>query len=117
MAHEGEETSSSSSNIQETARKSVESESDALSTVPAMETPDSTASSEPGSPAIEVIAIDDEDSDFGHQSPPVAIFQDTDMGETDPVPGFPYHCDGESLAGCVRRLAQHLQYGAFAVIW
>jgi len=94
----------------------VESESDALSTVPAMETPDSTASSEPGSPAIEVIAIDDEDSDFGRHSPPVAIFQDTDMGEVDPVPSFPYHCDGETLAGCVRRLAQHLQFGKFALV-
>jgi len=113
MAHE--EAEISTNNLQDNARESVESESDALSTVPAMETPDSTASSEPGSPAIEFIAIDDEDSDYDRRSPGVRIYQDTAMGELDPVPSFPYHCDGESLAGCVRRLAQHLQYGTF--VW
>ena len=89
-------------------RISVESESDALSTIPAIETP-SSSSSGPGSPRIELV-VNDQDSDFVLRSPALAIF-DEDEVFADPMLEFPYHGEDETLAGTVTRLVRHLQYG------
>ncbi|TAQ90895.1 hypothetical protein B7494_g771 [Chlorociboria aeruginascens] len=87
------------------ARISVETESDVLSTVAAIETPSSSASV---TRSPEVVLIED-DSDFSNQSPPVAII-DADEADTDPMECFPYNGEAESLVGTVRRLVQFMQY-------
>lgn len=92
------------------ARASIESESDALSTVPA-ETPTSSPST--GSPEIELVAVDDDISEYGEREPQVAIIND-DVSFLDPhanFPTFPYYVDGELLTAPVHRLSRYLQYG------
>lgn len=91
-------------------RISVESESDALSNIPLIETPSSSNSPE-GSPKVELVVEDD--FDFGTN--PVAIIGDEDdeddNGYIDPLSTFPYYAEGETLVNTVSRLARHLQYG------
>jgi len=66
-------------------RISVESESDALSTIPAIETP-SSSPSPIGSPTVELVVQSEDELDFGGHDPPVAIIDDdTDFGLPRPV--------------------------------
>ncbi|KAE8446846.1 hypothetical protein EG329_011623 [Mollisiaceae sp. DMI_Dod_QoI] len=90
------------------ARASIESESDALSTAPAIETPSSSPSVN-GSPEIEVVTVDDDVSEYGERDPPVAIIDD-DAVYLDPLTNFPYYAEGEALTTTVHRLSRYLQY-------
>ncbi|KAF8857285.1 ubiquitin C-terminal hydrolase-like protein [Acephala macrosclerotiorum] len=91
------------------ARASIESESDALSTVPAVETPSSSPSST-GSPLIEEVhQVEDDVSEYEHD--PVVAFLDQDA-YMDPLTTFPYFSEGEALTQTVRRLARYFQYDA-----
>jgi ubiquitin carboxyl-terminal hydrolase 34 len=87
---------------------SVESESDVLSTVPAVDTPSSSPSAV-GSPQIELV-ISEDDQDFGKGSPPVAIIGEDEIFP-DPMQTFPYAQEGESLVTAAKRLATWIQYG------
>ena len=89
-------------------RASVESESDALSTIPAIETP-SSSPSERRSPSIELITISDDGGDFGSRSPPVAIL-DGDTVFTNPMLDFPF-LDDQSLVDAVASLKNYMQFG------
>jgi ubiquitin carboxyl-terminal hydrolase 34 len=96
-------------------RKSVESESDALSTIPAIETPSSSASA-PGSPEIEVMPIQDYESDA--HSPAVQLIGDDDGDEDDMfatnlMESFPWRRDNLSLEQTVRQIERALQYGEY----
>ncbi|KAG0647567.1 Ubiquitin-specific-processing protease 34 [Hyphodiscus hymeniophilus] len=86
---------------------SVETESDALSTFPAIETPSSSPSAISSSPHIEVVTEDD----FRSQSPPVAIIGEDEI-YIDPMRTFPYGQDGESLVSTLERVAHFFQYDA-----
>jgi ubiquitin carboxyl-terminal hydrolase 34 len=88
-------------------RISVGSESDALSTIPPIETPSSSASPI-GSPQVELV----DDLDFINDDPPVAIIDD-DSVYLDPMLNFPYNAEGETLASTIGRLARFLQYGSW----
>ncbi|CAG8979171.1 hypothetical protein HYALB_00000306 [Hymenoscyphus albidus] len=88
-------------------RASIESESDALSTAPAVGTPTSSPSV-PGSPPIEVIPLSEDDGDFEDSSPAVAIL------DTDKVLDFPFLESGEPLPNAIRRVANFLQYEEIA---
>ncbi|RDW59732.1 hypothetical protein BP6252_12819 [Coleophoma cylindrospora] len=90
------------------ARISMDTESDALSTVPAMETP-SSSSSALGSPEIELINMSEE-ADYAGQSPPLAIIEDDEV-LMDPMCEFPFNdiAAGEGLANTVVRLKRHFQ--------
>lgn len=88
-------------------RASIESESDALSTV-AMETPTSSPSPS-GSPEIELVTGDDT-SEYGGRDPQVAIIDD-DVMFLDPVTSFPYYAEGEPLTATIGRLTRYLQFG------
>jgi ubiquitin carboxyl-terminal hydrolase 34 len=92
-------------------RISVESESDALSAIPPIETP-SSSPSEPGSPQVELVAMNEEDSDFENGDPPLAIIGEDEV-YTDPMMDFPYFTEGESLVAAVIKVARFLQYGMF----
>jgi ubiquitin carboxyl-terminal hydrolase 34 len=92
-------------------RKSVESESDALSTIPPVETP-SSSPSPIGSPQVELVTIGPDDSDFNNDDPPVAIIND-DAVYLDPMTNFPYFAEGETLVNTVSRVARFLQYGTY----
>jgi ubiquitin carboxyl-terminal hydrolase 34 len=87
----------------------VESESDVLSTTPAVETPSSSPSAV-GSPHIELITEDDQD--FGDQSPPVAIIGEDEIFG-DPMENFPYAQEGEPLVSTTKRLIAFIQHGMF----
>ena len=87
---------------------SMKSESDALSTVPAVETPSSSPSAA-GSPQIELV-VEQDDPDYGDRSPPVAIIGEDDIFG-DPVQSFPFVQEGESLVAAIKRLAHYVQYG------
>jgi ubiquitin carboxyl-terminal hydrolase 34 len=94
-------------------RISVESESDALSTIPAIETP-SSSPSPMGSPTVELVVQSEDDSDFGGQDPPVAIIDDdSDSVYLDPLASFPYWAEGETLINTLVRVARFLQYGVY----
>ncbi|KAG9232040.1 ubiquitin C-terminal hydrolase-like protein [Amylocarpus encephaloides] len=90
-------------------RVSVESESDALSTVPAIETPSSSPSAI-GSPEIELVPMSDDERDYGRGSPPVAIFDGDEM-VADPMLDFPYLAD-QSLVDATRHISRFFQYDA-----
>lgn len=91
-------------------RATIESESDALSTAPAIGTPSSSPSAL-GSPDIEVIPLSEDDGDFPGTSPPVAIL-DEDTLLADPVLDFPFLESGEPLPSTIHRVANFLQYGS-----
>ncbi|KUJ19036.1 ubiquitin C-terminal hydrolase-like protein [Mollisia scopiformis] len=92
------------------ARASIESESDALSTV-AMETPTSSPSAM-GSPEIELVTGDDDISEYEHRNPPVSIIDD-DVVFLDPLSTFPYYAEGaETLSTAVTRMSRYFQYDA-----
>ncbi len=86
-------------------RISVESESDALSTVQAIETP-SSSSSAISSPEVEFLPIEDD----GDHNPAVAIINDNSI-YSDPLLNFPYFAEGEPLCHTLQRVARFLQYG------
>ncbi|CZT00238.1 related to DFFRY protein [Rhynchosporium graminicola] len=88
-------------------RISVESESDALSTIPPIETPSSTPSAV-SSPQIELVDVGDDDSDFGCQDPPLAIIDDEYL---DPMQNFPYlGPEDDGVLTAFRRITNFLQY-------
>ncbi|KAL2064045.1 hypothetical protein VTL71DRAFT_4539 [Oculimacula yallundae] len=89
----------------DTTRISVESESDALSTIPPIETPSSTPSAV-SSPQVELVDEDDE-SDYGNQDPPLAIIDDHYL---DPMHSFPYLGGEEPPLSAFRRITHFLQY-------
>ncbi|KAH6712037.1 ubiquitin C-terminal hydrolase-like protein [Leptodontidium sp. MPI-SDFR-AT-0119] len=91
---------------EDTARISVESESDALSTIPAIETPSSSPSAA-SSPHVELVDMDDDDSDFTSQDPPLAIIDDDHL---DPMQSFPYKGDDEAVLAALKRVTHFLQY-------
>lgn len=94
-------------------RISVESESDALSTIPAMETP-SSSPSESGSPQVELVQEDD--ADFEAEPPVAAIINsddEEDLTYNDPMLSFPYYSDGEALTSTVNRVSRYFHYGMF----
>jgi len=101
MINDGEDTG---------AGMSVESESDVLSTVPAVDTPSSSPSAV-GSPQIELVVSED-DQDFGKESPPVAIIGEDEIFQ-DPMQTFPYAQEGEPLAATAKRLSTFIQYGRY----
>ncbi|RDL38126.1 Cysteine proteinase [Venustampulla echinocandica] len=84
-----------------------ESDADALSAIPPIETPSSSPSAT-GSPTIELVPISEDDEDFEGRSPPVAIF-DGDAVLSDPMPDFPYLGD-DSLVDGARKVARYLQF-------
>jgi ubiquitin carboxyl-terminal hydrolase 34 len=91
------------------ARVSVESESDALSTIPPIETPSSSPSSpSEDDPPFELVPINENDGEFESQSPPVVIL-DGDTVYSDPMADFP-SVGGESVEQAARNLAQYMQY-------
>lgn len=90
-------------------RESVESESDALSTVPAIETP-SSSPSEPGSPRVEIVTIDAGSRNYRTPSPPVAIL-DGDQVLHDLMSEFPLLGD-EPFVDAAKRLKHYMQYGS-----
>ncbi|KAK0118696.1 hypothetical protein ONS96_011784 [Cadophora gregata f. sp. sojae] len=90
---------------QDTARVSVESESDALSTIPAIETPSSTPSAV-SSPQVELVNMDDDDSDFANQEPQLAIMDDHYI---DVMYNFPYRGREETALAASQRVASFLQ--------
>jgi len=92
---------------EDTARVSVESESDVLSTIPAIETPSSTPSAV-SSPQVELVNMDDDDSDFANQDPPLAIIDDQYI---DIMYSFPYRSREESALSASQRVASFLQQG------
>jgi ubiquitin carboxyl-terminal hydrolase 34 len=90
-------------------RVSVESESDALSTAPAIETPSSSPSAV-GSPKIEIVAMSEDDDEFASRDPPLAII-DEDEVFIDPMQNIPYQNDGDTPVSVVRKVAAFWQYG------
>jgi ubiquitin carboxyl-terminal hydrolase 34 len=91
------------------ARISIESESDALSTIPPIETPSSSASPI-GSPQVELVQ---DASDFDNDDLPVAIINDDSL-YLDPMINFPYNAEGETLPNTVARLGRFLQFGMYS---
>lgn len=101
MVNSGEDTGT---------RVSVESESDALSTAPPIETPSSSPSSpSEGDPPFELVPINENDGEFESQSPPVVIL-DGDTIYSDPMIDFPY-VGGDTYEQGARNLARFMQYG------
>jgi ubiquitin carboxyl-terminal hydrolase 34 len=92
----------------ENVRFSAESESDVMSTTGAIETP-SASPSDGGSPEVEIVTIED-DSDFTDRDTVAIIATDNDM-YLDPLAGFPYFAEAETLVQTVNRLSRFLQYG------
>jgi ubiquitin carboxyl-terminal hydrolase 34 len=92
-------------------RISIESESDALSTIPPIETPSSSASPL-GSPQVELVQ---DASDFDNDDLPVAIINDKSV-YLDPMVNFPYNAEGETLPNTVARLGRFLQFGMYSYI-
>jgi ubiquitin carboxyl-terminal hydrolase 34 len=90
----------------------LETESDALSTLPATETP-SSSPSVMGSPEIELVPDHSHESEYLTRSPPLAIIGEDDVF-VDPMAAFPYHTHGESLLNTVRKIANFLQNGKFS---
>ena len=101
MVHGGDDTD---------MRVSVESESDAdaLSTVPPIETPSSTASLT-GSPTIELIPVSEDDADYEDISPGVAVFEE-DPVTSDPILEFPY-LESQTLIDAVHQIVRYFQSG------
>jgi hypothetical protein len=92
--------------------KSVELGSDPVLTKTPTRTP-SVSSSAVGSPEIEVIAENDEDSEFANQDLSVAIIDDDDdiLLDEDPIRLFPYNDVGESLPSTVRKISRFFEFG------
>lgn len=88
-------------------RRSVESESDALSTIPAIETP-SSSPSDAGSPTIELVPPSEDDR--GSQSPPVAILSG-DAEYADLWSDFPLLGGDGNLLSAVKSVQNYMQYG------
>jgi ubiquitin carboxyl-terminal hydrolase 34 len=90
----------------------LETESDALSTLPATETP-SSSPSVMGSPEIELVTDHTHESEYLTRSPPLAIIGEDDVF-VDPMASFPYHTHNETLLNTVRKIASFLQNGKFS---
>ena len=92
-------------------RKSVESENEAVSLIPVVETPSSSTSAS-GSPEVELVTMIEEDTGFDSQDPPMAIIDEEEIFlDIDPMMDFPYCGDEEALVDAVIKVARFLQYG------
>lgn len=97
----------------EDARTSVETESDALSTILPIETP-SSSPSRSSSPQVEVVDMIDVDSDYNLDLPVTIIGDDNeeDGDEYEEVmEAFPGSRDDETEVQSVLKVARHFQYG------
>ncbi len=93
----------------------LDSGDEATPSKPHVSTPSSSSSAlaDLGTPEIELVSVNEDESEFGNRSPPVAIIDDDDdlAIESDPLLDFPYRGIGEPLAGTVRKIARFLEYG------
>ncbi len=92
-----------------TARLSVESESDALSTIPAIETPSSSPSAA-SSPQVELVNMDDDDPEH---NPTVELIDDDDVYH-DFMLTFPYREPDETALMASKRINHFFQSGMFS---
>ena len=87
---------------------------EAMSTKPQTGTPSSSSSvlQDTGSPDIELISVNEDESEFGNPSPQVAIIDDGDEInlDGDPLLDFPFRGD-EPLPVTARKIARYLEYG------
>lgn len=93
---------------------SLDSGDDDTSTKQQIETPSSSSSAvaDTGSPEIELISVNEDESEFGNRSPHVAIIEDDDdFLDSDPMLEFPYRGITEPLPAVVRKIARFLEYG------
>lgn len=96
-------------------RENLDSGDEAIPSQPHVSTPSSSSSAfaDISTPEIELVSVNEDGSEFGNRSPPVAIIDDDDdlSIESDPLLDFPYRGIGETLAGTVRKIARFLEYG------
>ena len=94
---------------------SLDSGDDDTSTKQQIETPSSSSSAvaDTGSPEIELISVNEDESEFGNRSPQVAIIEEDDdlLLDSDPMLDFPYRGVTEPLPAVVRKIARCLEYG------
>jgi ubiquitin carboxyl-terminal hydrolase 34 len=94
---------------------SLDSGDEDVSTKQQIETPSSSSSvvADTGSPEIELISVNEDESEFGNQSPQVAIIGDEDnlLLGSNPMLEFPYRGPAEPLPAAVRKIARFLEYG------
>jgi ubiquitin carboxyl-terminal hydrolase 34 len=97
------------------AHLSLDSGDDDTSTKQQIETPSSStsAAADTGSPEIELISVNEDESEFGNRSPQVAIIDEDDdlQLDNDPMLDFPYRAIAEPLPAVVRKIARFLEYG------
>ena len=88
---------------------SLDSGDEEASTKQQIETPSSSSSvlADTRSPEIELISVNEDESEFGRRSPQVAIIDDEDdlLLGTDPMVEFPYRGPAEPLPTTVRKIA------------
>ncbi len=94
---------------------SLDSGDDDVFTKQEIETPSSSSSviADSGSPEIELISVNEDESEFGNRSPQVEIIGDEDalLLDGDPMLEFPYRGSTEPLPVAVRKIARFLEYG------
>jgi ubiquitin carboxyl-terminal hydrolase 34 len=94
---------------------SLDSGDEDVSTKQQIETPSSSSSvvADTGSPEIELISVNEDESEFGNRSPQVAIIGDEDnlLLGSNPMLEFPYRGPAEPLPAAVRKIARFLEYG------
>lgn len=94
---------------------SLDSGDEDISTKQHIETPSSSSSVvvDTGSPEIELVSINEDESEFGNRSPQVAIIASEDdlLIDTDPILEFPYRIPDEPLPAAVRKIARFFEYG------
>jgi ubiquitin carboxyl-terminal hydrolase 34 len=98
----------------------VDSGDEDISAKQQFETPSSTSSvvADTGSPEIELVSVNEEESDYGNRSPQVAIIGDEEnlLLDNDPILDFPYRIPTEPLPAAVRKIAQFFEYGEKTVL-
>jgi ubiquitin carboxyl-terminal hydrolase 34 len=99
---------------------SLDSGDEDIPTKQQIETPSSSSSvaADTGSPEIELISVNEDESEFGNRSPQVAIIEDEDdLGlDSDPMLDFPYRVPPEPLPAAVRKIARFFEYGEKIVL-
>ena len=94
---------------------SLDSGDEDISTKQQIETPSSSSSvvADTGSPEIELVSVNEDESEFGNRSLPVTLIEgEDDFGfGSDPMLDFPYRGPAEPLPAAVRKIARFLEYG------